>query len=83
MITRRLALLGAAALLPAACGRKGPIETPKGQEDRYIYPRTYPNPGTVVPGAQEAIPAPGPADIEGPTDEGFEDVDEELSIDNP
>lgn len=79
----RLALLGGAALLPAACGRKGPIGVPEGQEEVYTYPRTYPDPATVVPdykGPDEQ--APGEAPIDQPPRD-FEDVDEELSIDNP
>ncbi|MEQ8651815.1 MAG: lipoprotein [Kiloniellales bacterium] len=80
MIDRRLALLGGAALLLAACGRKGPIKKP---DDSYIWPRTYPAPATVVPGYQGDVqPAPGPATLEQPIEPGFEDPDDALSIEN-
>ncbi len=47
---KRRDLLGL-LLLPAlgACGVKGAIQEPKGQEQLYVYPRTYPDPKTVVP----------------------------------
>ncbi len=47
-----LALLLTPAAL-AACGVKGRIEEPEGQESVYVYPRRYPDPTTVTP------PAPG------------------------
>lgn len=48
-------LLAAAAL--GACGKKGPLRAPEGEESRYTYPRFYPapTPGTVTTG-----PAPRP-----------------------
>ncbi len=48
---KRRDLLGL-LLLPAAlaaCGVKGRIQEPEGQENVYVYPRTYPDPKTVVP----------------------------------
>jgi len=56
---RRRDLLGL-LLLPAlgACGVKGRIEEPEGQESVYVYPRTYPDPASVVPSAPAAAPPP-------------------------
>lgn len=80
MIARRLALLGGAAWLLTACGRKGAIKKP---DDSYTYPLTYPAPETVVPGYQGDVqPAPGPATLEQPNRPGFEDPDDALSIEN-
>ncbi|GAB5470093.1 MAG: hypothetical protein Kilf2KO_31230 [Rhodospirillales bacterium] len=88
MISRRrvtrVGLLAGTALLLAACGRKGPISAPDGREELYTHPRTYPNPATVVPNYQGGTveEAPGPATLEQPSDPGFEDVDDDLSIEN-
>lgn len=66
MNRKRRDLLGLLLLLPglAACGVKGAIQEPEGQESSYVYPRTYPDPKTVVPsGGTAAPPPPGiPAD---------------------
>ncbi|MEQ8602277.1 MAG: hypothetical protein RIB45_03080 [Marivibrio sp.] len=43
----RLALAGGAALLLAACGKKGPPQAPPG--DPAPYPRTYPQGATPNP----------------------------------
>ncbi len=45
-----LLLIAAAAL--GACGKKGPLRAPEGEESRYTYPRFYPAPaaGTVTTG---------------------------------
>lgn len=42
------------ALVPAlaACGKQGSLRAPDGEEGAYTYPRTYPNPATVVPPAE-------------------------------
>ncbi len=80
MIARRLALLGGAAWLLTACGRKGPIKKP---DETYTYPLTYPAPETVVPGYEgPAESAPGPATLQQPVRPGFEDPDDALSIEN-
>lgn len=44
-----LGALAAGAALLGACGRKDRIAVPEGQEADYVYPRTYPDPATVVP----------------------------------
>ncbi len=41
----------------AACGKKGSPRPPEGQETEYTFPRSYPAPDTVVPGATEATEA--------------------------
>lgn len=46
------------ALSLAGCGVKGRIEEPEGQESVYVYPRTYPDPKTVVPSSGVQAPAP-------------------------
>lgn len=53
--TRRalLALLGTAALL-AACGKKGDIDPPEGQEGNFKR-LVYPDPAGVVPGGQAGL----------------------------
>ncbi len=33
----------------SACGKDGRPSAPEGEESRYIYPRVYPKPSTVVP----------------------------------
>jgi len=58
---RRLLALAAAAFalpLPGACGRKGPITSPEGEEANYTWPRTYPDPATQVPPLAENVAAP-------------------------
>ena len=54
----RLALAVLAALLlgagPIACGKRGATEAPEGLEDEFTYPRPYPAPYSVAPGAVEA-----------------------------
>ena len=39
------------ALVPAlaACGKQGNLRAPDDAEEAYTYPRSYPNPATVVP----------------------------------
>ncbi len=63
-IERRRLLGLAAVLLPllAACGRKDSISVPEGAEASYRYPRTYPDPKTVVPQGQEPVLPPPPVD---------------------
>ena len=57
-------MLAAAALILAAplgaCGKKGSLKVPEGQESQYTYPLTYPAPETVVPppGEEEANAGP-------------------------
>lgn len=36
----------------AACGKRGNLEPPKGEEKAYSYPLFYPAPDTVVPSAE-------------------------------
>jgi hypothetical protein len=36
----------------AACGKKASPRPPEGQESDYTYPRSYPDPRTVLPGAE-------------------------------
>ena len=43
-------LLLAGAL--SGCGKKGPPGPPEGEESSYIYPQTYPNPASVLPGTE-------------------------------
>ncbi len=59
MDLKRRDLLGR-RLLPAlgACGVKGAIQKPEGQESNYVYPRTYPDPKTVTPTGGTAAPPP-------------------------
>ncbi len=83
MIVRRLVLLGGAAALLAACGRKSTIIPPKAEAERYTYPQTYPAPETVVPNySGDVQPAPGASTLEQPVVPGFEDPDDALSIEN-
>ncbi|MFQ5775682.1 MAG: hypothetical protein ACE5GS_14265 [Kiloniellaceae bacterium] len=57
---RGLALALAAAVLAgglAACGKRASPRPPDGEESRYTYPRSYPDPATVLPRAEpEAAP---------------------------
>lgn len=50
---RRAAVLSlvAAALAVSlgACGKRGKLEAPPGEESRYTYPRAYPDPASVLP----------------------------------
>jgi predicted small lipoprotein YifL len=48
-----LALVLAGGL--AGCGKKGPPGPPEGEEASYNYPKTYPNPATVVPEQPEEL----------------------------
>ena len=60
---RRLLGLGGAAIggaLLAACGRKGSISKPEGEEASYTYPRTYPDPAGVVPSGGRPLTPPPP-----------------------
>ncbi len=43
-------LLLAGAL--SGCGKKGPPEPPESEGGRYTFPATYPNPASVLPGAE-------------------------------
>ena len=45
----------ALALALGACGRKGALKPPEGEEDTYTYSHTYPAPETVVPETSEEI----------------------------
>ncbi len=49
----RIALCGlllAGAL--SGCGKKGPPGPPEGEESSFTFPRTYPDPASVLPGAE-------------------------------
>lgn len=46
-----VALLGAGI---AGCGKRGEPGPPEGEEDKYTYPRTYPDPASVLPSAGPA-----------------------------
>ena len=48
------ALLLAVALALGACGRKGDLRAPEGEEDAYTGPGVYPAPESVVPQEGEA-----------------------------
>ena len=43
-------LLLAGAL--SGCGKKGPPRPPEGEESSYTFPQTYPDPASVLPGAE-------------------------------
>lgn len=60
---RKLILLLPLALTLAvtACGRKGAIEPPEGEAAAYTYPRTYPDPATMVPGDGKSTSPPPPS----------------------
>ena len=49
-----LCLLAALAL--GACGKRGALKPPEGQEEAYTHPNPYPSPRTVVPGGGIAPP---------------------------
>ncbi len=53
------ALLLVVALALGACGRKGNLRAPEGEEDAYSGPGTHPAPESVVPqeGESSAVPA--------------------------
>ena len=60
----RLARISAAVLLVTAlalvaCGRKGGLTPPKGEESTYTGQGVYPAPDSVVPQAGESPAAPG------------------------
>ena len=44
-------LLLAGAL--SGCGKKGPPGPPEGEESSFTFPRTYPDPASVLPGTEE------------------------------
>ena len=48
----RLLLLALTVSLLGACGKKGSLDAPEGEAERYTFPGFYPNPATVVPGAE-------------------------------
>ena len=59
-MSRTLARTGLCLVLPAlvlvgalaGCGKKGPPGPPEGEASSYTYPGTYPNPDSVLPGAE-------------------------------
>jgi predicted small lipoprotein YifL len=51
----------------SACGKRGDLEPPKGEEAQYTYPHVYPKPSTVLP-AQE--PEARPRSLEKPRGAG-------------
>ena len=48
--------LVAALLVLGACGKKGDLRAPDGEEAAYTYPRVYPKPSTVGPQGSPAPP---------------------------
>ncbi len=65
---RWAAVLGLVALAAglSACGKRGNLKPPEGEEKAYSYPRFYPAADTVVPSAElpaeeEAFPEAEPA----------------------
>jgi predicted small lipoprotein YifL len=70
---RRGAILALVLLAPglSACGKRGALVPPEGEESAYSYPRFYPAPGTVVPA--------GPAPAEGVPAAADEPADRPLS----
>ncbi len=36
----------------SGCGKKGPPGPPEGEESSFTFPRTYPDPASVLPGAE-------------------------------
>ncbi len=56
-MSRTLARTGLCLVLPAlvlvgalaGCGKKGPPGPPEGAASNYTYPKTYPNPASVLP----------------------------------
>ncbi|MEE8143821.1 MAG: lipoprotein [Kiloniellales bacterium] len=54
------------ALALGACGRKGDVGPPEGQESEHTYPQIYPAPGSVLPNdTEEPDTAPPAADGDG------------------
>ena len=54
------------ALALGACGRKGDVGPPEGQESEYTYPQVYPAPSSVLPDdTEEPDTAPPAADGDG------------------
>jgi hypothetical protein len=54
------------ALALGACGRKGDVGPPEGQESEYTYPQVYPAPGSVLPDEiEEPDTSPPAADGDG------------------
>ena len=45
----------------AACGKRGGLKAPEGEEGRYTYPSNYPDPASVLPQAAPAAVPPAPA----------------------
>lgn len=48
-----LGALAAAAVGLTACGKKGELSPPEGEEKLYTYPQAYPKPSTQVPGSDK------------------------------
>lgn len=46
------------ALALTACGRKGDLRPPPGEEEHYTYPQVYPAPDSVVPGGEATEESP-------------------------
>ena len=54
------------ALALGACGRKGDVGPPEGQESEYTYPQVYPAPSSVLPEeTEEPETSPPTADGDG------------------
>jgi hypothetical protein len=49
------------ALALGACGRKGDLGPPEGEESEYIYPQVYPAPSSVLPEETEEPETSSPA----------------------
>ncbi len=74
-VNRRWLLLGIAALaLPAlgACGKRGRVRLPDEKAGQATYPRRYPAPSSVNPGAVSSGGAPAPEPVT-PTEPGADD----------
>ena len=65
-----VALVLALGLALSACGRKGSLHPPEGEEGAYTGPGVYPAPESVVPQGGEASAVP--ADEEEPEESGAE-----------
>jgi hypothetical protein len=59
--TLALALLAILGATLGACGKEGRPSAPEGEESRYIYPRVYPKPSTVLPQKEDVPPKTGEA----------------------